>query len=64
MDGSIDTVPADDQITVDKLADEFTEAQAVSSATTIALDGGSYDVFTWTAGHSTTVSFSINIRND
>lgn len=59
VDGSIDTVHiADDQITVDKLADEFTEAQAVSSATTIALDGGSYDVFTWTAGHSTTVSFS------
>ena len=68
-DGSIDTAHiadsqvttakiADDQITVDKLAGEFTTAQAVSSAATIALNAGSYDVFTWTAGHSTTVSFT------
>ena len=58
-DGSIDTIHiADDQVTAGKLADEFTAAQAVTSATTLALDGGAYDVFHWTAGHSTTIEFT------
>lgn len=58
-DGSIDTIHiADDQVTAGKLADEFTAAQAVTSATTLALDGGAYDVFHWTAAHSTTIEFT------
>ena len=48
----------DDAVTAGKLADEFTAAQAVTSATTLALDGGAYDVFHWTAGHSTTIEFT------
>jgi len=59
VDGSIDTAHiADDQITAGKLADEFTEALAVTSAASITLDGGAYDVFTWTSGHSTTLAFT------
>ena len=58
-DGSIDTIHiADDQVTAGKLADEFTAAQAVTSAASITLDGGAYDVFTWTSGHSTTLAFT------
>ena len=48
----------DDAVTAGKLADEFTAAQAVTSATTLALDGGAYDVFHWTAAHSTTIEFT------
>ena len=48
----------DDGITVDKLADEFTTAQAVSSAASITLDTTAYDVYTWTAGHSATIDFT------
>ena len=40
------------------LADEFNAAQAVTSAASIALDGGAYDVFHWTAAHSTTIEFT------
>ena len=59
VDGSIDTAHiADDQVTAGKLADEFTAAQAVTSAAAITLDGGAYDVFTWTSGHSTTLAFT------
>lgn len=58
-DGAIDTVHiGNDQVTVDKLADEFTAAQAVSSAASLTLDAASYDVFTWTAGHSATIDFT------
>ena len=48
----------DDAVTAGKLADEFTAAQAVTSAASIALDGGAYDVFHWTAAHSTTIEFT------
>lgn len=48
----------DDGITVAKLADEFTTAQAVSSAASITLDTTAYDVYTWTAGHSATIDFT------
>ena len=59
VDGSIDTAHiADDQVTAGKLADEFTAAQAVTSGAAITLDGGAYDVFTWTSGHSTTLAFT------
>ncbi|QDP49270.1 MAG: hypothetical protein Tp156SUR476192_17 [Prokaryotic dsDNA virus sp.] len=58
-DGAIDTVHiGNDQVTVDKLADEFTAAQAVSSAASLTLDAAAYDVFTWTAGHSATIDFT------
>ena len=62
VDGSIDTAHiADDQVTAGKLADEFTAAQAISSAATMTLDGGAYDVFTWTSGHSTNTCSFTNI---
>lgn len=48
----------DDGITHDKLAPRYTASSAVSSATTITIDTSTADVFTWTAGHSTTVSFT------
>ena len=48
----------DDGITVAKLADEFTTAQAVTSAASITLDTTAYDVYTWTAGHSATIDFT------
>ena len=58
-DGAIDTVHiADDQITSAKLGNEYTTSSAVTSAATISIDTSSADVFTWTAGHSTTVSFT------
>ena len=59
VDGSIDTAHiADDQITSAKLGAEYTTSSAVTSATTIAIDTSTADVFTWTAGHSTTISFT------
>ena len=48
----------DDAISAGKLGVEFTASQAVTSATTLALDGGAYDVFHWTAAHSTTIEFT------
>ena len=47
----------DDGVTIAKLADEFTTAQAVTSAASITLDTTAYDVYTWTAGHSATIDF-------
>jgi len=49
---------ANDAVEASMLADEFTAAQAVTSAASITLDGGAYDVFTWTSGHSTTLAFT------
>ena len=49
---------ANDAVEASMLADEFTAAQAVTSASSITLDGGAYDVFTWTSGHSTTLAFT------
>ena len=48
----------DDGITHAKLAPRYTATSAVTSATTITIDTETADVFTWTAGHSTTVSFT------
>ena len=48
----------DDAISAGKLGVEFTAAQAVTSAASIALDGSLYDVFHWTAAHSTTIEFT------
>ena len=45
-------------VTIAKLADEFTTAQAVTSAASITLDTTAYDVYTWTAGHSATIDFT------
>lgn len=57
--GAIDTVHiADDQITSAKLGAEYTTSSAITSATAITIDTSTADVFTWTAGHSTTVSFT------
>jgi len=49
---------ANDAVNTAKLGAEFTEADAETSATTITIDTSSADVFTWTAGHSTTLSFT------
>ena len=50
---------ANDVVTADKLADEFTAAYAISSAAAMTLDCNAYDVWTWTSGHSTmTVNFT------
>ena len=48
----------DDGVTHAKLAPRYTATSAVTSAATITIDTSTADVFTWTAGHSTTVSFS------
>ena len=49
---------ADDAIDHDELAARYTASSAVTSATAITLDTATADVFTWTAGHSTTVAFT------
>lgn len=41
-----------------QLANRYTESSAITSATAITLDTATADVFTWTAGHSTTVAFT------
>lgn len=51
-------VYADDFVTHDRLAARYTASSAVTSATAITLDTATADVFTWTAGHSTTVAFT------
>jgi len=48
----------DDAVNTAKLGAEFTTSSAVTSATTIAIDTSTADIFTWTAGHSTTISFT------
>ena len=58
-DGSIDTAHiADDQVTYNKMGAEFTASSSVSSASTIAIDCDTADVYTWTAGHSATLNFT------
>lgn len=49
---------SDDGVDHDQLAARYTESSAVTSATAITIDTSSADVFTWTAGHSTTVAFT------
>lgn len=51
-------VIANDAIDHDQLADRYTASSAVTSATSITIDTSSADVFTWTAGHSTTLAFT------
>ena len=36
----------------------YTSANAETSAATLTLDSSAHNVFTWTAGHSVTISFS------
>ena len=49
---------ADNGVDHDQLANRYTASSAVTSATAITIDTSSADVFTWTAGHSTTVAFT------
>lgn len=48
----------DDGITHDKLEGRYTSSNAESSAATLSLDSSAHNVFTWTAGHSVTISFT------
>lgn len=58
VNDNFDEVYANDFVTHDRLAARYTESSAETSATAMTLDTSSADVFTWTAGHSTTVAFS------
>ena len=49
---------ADDGVDHDQLAARYTESSAVTSSAAITIDTSSADIFTWTAGHSTTVAFT------
>jgi len=58
-DDAVDTEHiADDAVDHDQLSNRYTASSAVTSATAITIDTSSADVFTWTAGHSTTVAFT------
>ena len=48
----------DDNVTYDKMGAEFTASSSVTSASTIAIDCDTADVYTWTAGHSATLNFT------
>jgi len=48
----------DDSVTVTKLANEFKTAYAITSAASMTIDCDTYDVWTWTAGHSATLDFT------
>jgi hypothetical protein len=48
----------DDGITHDKLEGRYTSSNAESSSATLSLDSAAHNVFTWTAGHSVTISFT------
>ena len=47
-----------DGVDHDQLANRFTSSNAETSSATITLDASSHNIFTWTAGHSVTISFS------
>ena len=49
---------ADNGVDHDQLANRYTASSAVTSATAITIDTSAADVFTWTAGHSTTIAFT------
>jgi hypothetical protein len=49
---------ANDVVGHDQLSNRYTAASAVTSAAAITIDTATADVFTWTAGHSTTVAFT------
>lgn len=68
-DGGVDTTQlaadavdgtkiADDAVDHDQLSNRYTASSAVNSSTAITIDTSSADIFTWTAGHSTTVAFT------
>jgi hypothetical protein len=48
----------DDAVDTAKLGVEFTTSSAETSATAMTIDTDSAEVFTWTAGHSATLSFT------
>lgn len=57
-DAITNALMADDAVDHDQLANRYTASSAVTSATAITIDTSTADVFTWTAGHSTTVAFT------
>ena len=58
-DDAVDTEHiADDAVDHDQLSNRYTASSAVNSSTAITIDTSSADIFTWTAGHSTTVAFT------
>lgn len=58
-DDAVDTEHiADDAVDHDQLSNRYTASSAVISSTAITIDTSSADIFTWTAGHSTTVAFT------
>ena len=58
-DDAVDTEHiADDAVDHDQLSNRYTASSAVTSSAAITIDTSSADIFTWTAGHSTTVAFT------
>ena len=58
-DDAVDTEHiADDAVDHDQLSNRYTESEAVTSAASITINTDNADIFTWTAGHSTTVDFT------
>jgi hypothetical protein len=56
--GDVTVSISDNGVGHDQLSNRYTASSAVTSATSITLDTSTADVFTWTAGHSTTVDFT------
>jgi len=56
--GDVTVSISDNGVDHDQLSNRYTASSAVTSATAITLDTSTADVFTWTAGHSTTVAFT------
>jgi len=56
--GDVTVSITDDSVDHDQLSNRYTASSAVTSAAAITLDTATADVFTWTAGHSTTVAFT------
>ena len=56
--GDVTVSISDDAVDHDQLSNRYTASSAVTSAAAITIDTSSADVFTWTAGHSTTVAFT------
>ena len=46
------------KVTAAVLEDRYTASSAETSATAMTIDTSTADVFTWTAGHSTTLAFT------
>lgn len=58
VNDNFNEVYGNDFVTHDQLAARYTESSAVTSAASITIDTETADIFTWTAGHSTTVDFT------